>query len=84
MRDTFYRLWSGGNNKRELSERENREPAARASTERLGLYRLKLQAFLRPPWRQYEQMQASKKWLKTEDSSRKFRKMQVLLDLWDT
>lgn len=31
VRDTFYRLWFGSNNKRELSERENWESAARIS-----------------------------------------------------
>lgn len=34
--------------------------------------------------KQYEQIEASKKCLKTGDSFRKFRKTQVLLDLWDT
>lgn len=34
--------------------------------------------------KQYEQIQAPEKWLKKGDSCRKFRKMQVLLDLWDT
>jgi len=34
--------------------------------------------------KQYEQTQAPKKWLKTEEGSRKLRKTRVLLDRWES